>query len=107
MLFVAAPLENDRIVAMANLYLQGHKAYFGIYVHDEFQNKGLGSSLTKYVIEKAKEKGLKKIYFEVAVENKKAVHMYKKCGFQIEGFLKMKHEINGRLLDCFRMALFL
>jgi ribosomal protein S18 acetylase RimI-like enzyme len=95
LLFVAIPLEDNKIVAMADLYVQGHKAYFGLYVHDKFQNKGLGTLLTKNVIKKAKEKGLKKIYLEVAVENKRAVHMYEKCGFQIEGLLKIEHEING------------
>ena len=104
LLFVAVPFEDDKIVAMANLYAQGHKAYFGLYVHDEFQNKGLGTLLTSYVVEKAKVRGLKKIYFEVAVENERAVHMYKGCGFQIEGLLKIEHEISGQLMDCFRMG---
>lgn len=106
--FVGLPIEDQkRIVADANLYTQGHKAYFGIYVHDDFQNLGLGTALVRHVIEFAREKGLRKVFSEVAVQNKRIIHVCKKCGFEVEGLLRMEHEFRGKLVDCYRIALFL
>lgn len=97
--------KTEKIVAEANLYTQGHKAYFGIYVHDDLQNLGLGTAFIKYIVGVAREMGLRKVFSEVAVQNRKIIHVCKKCGFEIEGLLRMEHEFHGELLDCYRIAL--
>ncbi len=68
-----------------------HVATFGITVHDDYQGLGLGKKLTKYMIEIAREKGLKKVALEVVTHNSMAINLYKRCGFVIEGKLDMNH----------------
>jgi diamine N-acetyltransferase len=55
----------------------------------------------------AKTKNLKKIYLIVNATNKKALHLYQKAGFEIEGNLKSEMYYKGKYCDEYRMALFL
>lgn len=104
--------DETRVVASASLVFNEadavrHKADFGITVHDDFQNKGLGTALTKYVIEIARKKKLKKVSLTVITENKRAIHVYEKCGFKIEAKLKRENLIDGKLYDDYIMSIFL
>ena len=84
-----------------------HKAGFGIVVHDDYQDKGLGTLLTQHMIDIAREKGLKKVYLDVFTNNERAIHVYKKCGFKIEGLLEKEHYKDGEYGDDYRMAILL
>ncbi len=54
----------------------------GIAITAEMQGKGYGSESVKRIIEYAFENlGLTKIYLKVYPWNKKAIHVYEKCGF--------------------------
>ncbi len=104
--------EKKRIAASASLEFSDahavkHKAEFGITVHDDFQNKGLGTALTKHLLHIARKKGLRKINLKVLTQNKKAIHVYKKCGFKIEAKLRKENFINGRYYDDYIMSIFL
>jgi ribosomal protein S18 acetylase RimI-like enzyme len=68
-----------------------HVAKFGVTVHDDYQNRGLGTRLTEHMIGIAREKGLKKVALEVVTHNSKAISVYKRHGFVIEGRLEMSH----------------
>jgi len=61
------------------------------------------------MIDIARQMGLKKIYLRVVTKNERAIHMYKKCGFHIEGKLKMEYwnHVTGEYGDAYRMAIFL
>lgn len=104
--------QKPRIVAVASLEFydtlaEKHKAEFGITVHDRFQNKGIGTALTKHLISIARKKGLRKITLKVLTPNKKAIHVYKKCGFKIEARLRKESFINGRYYGDYIMSMFL
>ncbi len=47
---------------------------------------------------------LHKIYLLVALDNEKAIHLYKKCGFIEEGHLVEEYFMNGRYRDVKRAA---
>ena len=86
--------EDTRMVAGASLSVSKediykHKGDFGITVHDDYQNKGLGKILTQYMLDIARERGLKKVTLGVVVHNERAIHLYEKLGFVKEGLLKM------------------
>lgn len=103
---------QSRIVATASLEFadapaEKHKAEFGITVHDDFQNKGLGTALTKHMLSIARKKKLHKITLKVLTQNTKAVHVYEKCGFKIEAKLQKENFINGKYLDDYIMSIFL
>ncbi len=59
-----------------------------IYIHQDFQGVGLGSEMTDVLITLAKSMGIHRIGLEVVEDNKSAVGLYKKFGFEIEGVLK-------------------
>jgi RimJ/RimL family protein N-acetyltransferase len=106
--------SKEKIVAGATLAFSQvevfkHKAEFGITVHDDYQDRGLGTALTKHMIEIARSKGLKKISLTVVTENSRAIRVYEKCGFRIEGRLEKDHYnyITGEYGDDYIMALFL
>ena len=86
-----------------------HKASFGITVHDDCQGMGLGSTLTSYMIEIAKAKGIKRIELEVVAHNFRAIRVYEKNGFIKEGRLRKNHwnHILGEYCDDLVMGLIL
>jgi putative acetyltransferase len=111
---VAVTKEKDvqRIVASASLKFNAqevfkHKAEFAITVHDDYQNIGVGTALLNHLISIARKKNLKKVFLTVNDGNTKALHVYEKAGFQIEGTLRKEICLNGKYLDEYRMALFL
>jgi len=104
--------NETRIVASASLvFLEAetfkHKANFGVTVHDHFQNKGLGTALTRHMLEIARKKGLQKVSLKVITENDRAIHVYEKCGFKIEAKLEKENFVNGTYYDDYIMSIFL
>jgi RimJ/RimL family protein N-acetyltransferase len=104
--------KKPRIIAVASLEFRSapaekHKAEFGIAVHDTYQSKGIGTTLTKHMINIARKKKLRKINLKVLATNKKAIHVYEKCGFKTEAKLKEENHINGRYIDDHIMSIFL
>ena len=84
-----------------------HKAELGVAVHDDYQNLGIGTALVKHLLNIAKMKKLRKVWLQVNTNNKSAIHIYKKAGFQIEGKLIKERFINGKYRDEYRMAILL
>ncbi|MCW4044372.1 MAG: GNAT family N-acetyltransferase [Candidatus Bathyarchaeota archaeon] len=105
--------ENaQRIVGSASLKFQPqgvfkHKAELGLTVHDDYQNLGIGAALLKHLLNIARKKKLTKIFLTVNTMNAKAIHLYQKAGFEIEGILRKEMLLKGKFLDEYRMALFL
>jgi RimJ/RimL family protein N-acetyltransferase len=106
-LAIVALIEEEseqRIIGDASLEFNPcghskHKAGVGIAVHDEYQNKGIGTALLKHLLNIAKMKKLRKVWLEVHTSNSIAIHVYKKVGFQIEGKLIKERLINGKYRD--------
>lgn len=78
-------------------------------MHDDYQNLGLGTTMTRHLIEIARAKGLKKISLTVVTENRRAIRVYEKCGFKVEGRLEKDHYnyVTGDYGDDYIMALLL
>ena len=103
---------KERIIGSASLSFHSqestrHKAELGITIHDDYQNQGLGTTMIKHLLEIAQKKKLKKIYLRVDTENRRAIHVYEKCGFKIEAKLEKEDYVKGRFRDDYRMAIFL
>ncbi len=65
-----------------------HKIEFGVCVLKDFWGYGMGKNLLKESIFWADSNGIKKITLNVLETNDKAITLYKKLGFEIEGILK-------------------
>ena len=57
------------------------------YVKEEYRGKGIGSRFLRYVAKKYPEALLR---LEVEEENERAIHTYKKCGFEVLPYMEMK-----------------
>jgi ribosomal protein S18 acetylase RimI-like enzyme len=91
-LFLVAVVD-DRIVGFSRCegtYLNrfSHKVEFGICVLKEFWGYGMGKNLLKESVSWADSNGIKKMTLHVLETNDKAINLYKKLGFEIEGILK-------------------
>ena len=109
---VIADKDKTKIIGSSSLKFNPqeairHKAELGLTVHDSYQSLGIGTALLKHVIGVARMRGLSKVWLHVNVTNDRAVHVYKKAGFVVEGKLGRESFVNGEYRDEYRMALFL
>ncbi|MEQ6353769.1 GNAT family N-acetyltransferase [Lysinibacillus sp. M3] len=71
-----------------------HKVEFGVGVLKEFWRYGIGKNFLNASIEWADANDIKKMALNVVETNDKAILLYKKLGFEVEGVLK-----NDKLLS--------
>jgi arsenate reductase len=70
-------------------YRDSHKMYVGgLAIHPAHTGKGYGVLLMQDIIAFAKANNRSRVDLSVSTENEKAIALYKKCGFVIEGLLK-------------------
>jgi ribosomal protein S18 acetylase RimI-like enzyme len=84
---------NERIVGFSRcegneLKRTSHKVEFGVCVLKEYWGYGIGQNLLKESIHWADSNGIKKITLSVLETNGRAITLYKKYGFEVEGILK-------------------
>jgi len=98
--------ENGVPVGMFKLfpwtYRASHIAYLGgLAIQPSYSGNGFGRKMMQEIIALANQQGYKRIELSVATENLKAIELYKKVGFEVEGVMKkytyLKQE--GRFLD--------
>ena len=104
--------DKQQIIGSASLKFNPqealkHKAELGLTVHDDYQNMGIGTALLNHLIDIARMKKLNKVWLHVSTDNDRAIYMYKKAGFTIEGKLCKESCINGKYRNEYRMTLFL
>ena len=56
-----------------------------IYLHQDYQNVGLGRVLMKEALAQARRRRLHRIELTVVADNERGIHLYEKAGFQREG----------------------
>ncbi len=86
-------VDGDRVAGYAGLRKFSHPRRRGnsdylIYLHQDYHNCGLGTAMTKCIVELARAEGLKRIGLGVVADNEIAIHVYEKLGFEIEGVFK-------------------
>lgn len=62
----------------------GEAAEYAILVADPWQQQGLGGQMTDYIIDIARDMGIKKLYASVLASNKGMLALFEKKGFTIE-----------------------
>jgi len=76
-------LLNNTMIGYSFLRLFGHTTpSYGCCIDSQFEQKGYGSILTKWTIKTAKQLGYPKVMLKVYTENKIALNMYIKIGFE-------------------------
>ncbi|MDF2880601.1 MAG: N-acetyltransferase [Clostridiaceae bacterium] len=73
-----------------------HVGEFGIVIQQKYCGIGIGRKIMDYIINWAKANGItRKISLITNENNYRAIDLYKKVGFEIEGILKKDINING------------
>ena len=82
-----------------------HVANLGMAVHDDYQDKGIGTALMEAVLDMVDNwLNIKRVELDVYTDNLRAVHLYKKFGFEIEGVRKSLAFREGEYVDAYHMA---
>ena len=104
---------KNKIVGYSTLYKFAHTRRKGIgdlaiYLHQDFHNVGLGTAMTKKLLQLAKREKLHKIELQVVADNRIAIHLYEKFDFKIEGISKDSFlGRDGKYHDMIHMGLIL
>ena len=95
------------LVELVEIDLIHRRAEFQIIISPEYQGKGLAARAMWLALEYGfGVLNLHKIYLIVDNDNAKAISVYKKLGFRVEGALIQEFFVNGRYHDATRMCLF-
>ena len=95
---------KNKIIGLATLTQENgikfsHKASLSsVFIEPEFQKKGVASILLSAIIEYS-EKHVEQILLTVADDNKPAIHLYKKFGFETYGIETQAMKDNGQYTD--------
>ncbi|GFZ32326.1 N-acetyltransferase [Clostridium zeae] len=104
-------ISKDKIVGIASINSNQkartkHVGVLGIVVANSFCGLGIGNKMIDYLIQWAKaNKITKKISLVTREDNIKAIELYKKFGFEVEGVLKADNYINGVYYNTLMMSL--
>ena len=95
--------ENDEILGIVSLVeidFINRSAQFHIMIGESGQNKGAGTFGVQSMINHGfKNYGLHRIELHVLADNKRAQHVYEKCGFVQEGIRRQSVFKNGQFKD--------
>ena len=77
---------NEEMIGVVRIVADpgGEAAEYAIILADEWQRQGLGSQMTDYIIEIARDMGLKSIYASVLATNKGMIRLFDRKGFTLE-----------------------
>ncbi|PCG19197.1 GNAT family N-acetyltransferase [Brachyspira sp. G79] len=83
-----------------------HRVDLGITVLKDYWSRGIASELINHAVDYCRLNYIKKIELTVRTDNERALKLYKKAGFDIEGEIKSFFCINGIYYNCYIMGLF-
>lgn len=106
---ILALKENEKMLG----YISGqigdfrrikHSAYIVMGIKQVFSGRGYGSLLIDSIFEWALANKLKRLELTVMVHNSKALNLYEKKGFKVEGLKKHSLLIDNEKIDEYYMA---
>jgi RimJ/RimL family protein N-acetyltransferase len=105
--------DGERVVGHFQISLATNARFRGtgdllIYLHQDFQNAGLGAALMTEGIAQARTRRMHRVELTVVAENHRAIRLYEKMGFQREG-LKRENYLgeDGKYHDEVEMGIIL
>jgi putative acetyltransferase len=108
--FLVACVE-DEVIGQIGLHTspnrprRRHVGEIGMAVRDDWQGKGVGTTLMQAAIDLAEKwLNISRLELEVYTDNEPAVRLYQKFGFQIEGTAVNFAFRDGQFVDAYLMA---
>ncbi len=101
--------ENGAIVGRLSIARDAHPASehvadLGLMVAREFRRRGIGLALMEEAERWARGLGVRKLELHVFPHNEAAIALYKRLGYEEEGFRRRHYRRRGELLDAILMA---
>lgn len=82
--FTIVAEKNGRIVGhLVIVPTKDNKVDLTVFIHQDYQNRGLGQEMMKLIIDYCKRAGFEGIMLVTERTNARAIHVYKKLGFKI------------------------
>jgi len=108
-IFVAADEEAGELagvlVALGDARLRlRHSASLVVAVRAGYAGQGIGKRLFAALEEWARGRGLHRLHLQVQANNHRAVALYHKLGFTVEGFHRHAVRLDGEWVDDYTMA---
>ncbi|STO30857.1 putative acetyltransferase YhhY [Fusobacterium necrogenes] len=109
--FMLVALVDNKIVGSCSLRTNEsrmrlkHIALLGITILKEYWGIGIGKNLLNSAIKRGKKTGITRFELTVRTDNKNAIALYNKLGFEIEGRLKNAMFIKDKYFDNYIMGL--
>ena len=101
--------EDGEIIGIAHVSRlkrrMSHRASIGVSVRRCAWHRGVGTALTEKLIGFARNNGIEQLELEVRSDNKRAIQLYEKFGFQRIGTIPAFLKVNGEAFDCDYMVL--
>ena len=77
-------VDDDRVVGHVGVVpATAEDPQFVIFVHDDYQNRGVGSELIRHLIASAADRGHDALQLDVAKENRRAISVYRNVDFEV------------------------
>lgn len=100
---------NDKFVGYLALTLSTLKRNHGVAtlamgVRNHCAYNGVGSGLMSTAISEARKIGVYRLQLHVQTTNERAIKLYRKFGYEVEGTLRNAARVNGQLVDKYTMA---
>jgi putative acetyltransferase len=108
--YMLVAVAGDEIVGQAGLHgnenpRRAHVWMLGLSVREDWHHRGVGTRLMDAVIDLADNwVGAARIELTVYVDNERALRLYRKFGFEIEGTLRAYSLRGGQYTDTYAMA---
>ncbi len=83
---------------------QQHVGVLGIGIHSRFRGEGLGSLLMERALKKSITAGLERVELDVFSSNRRAMSLYGKFDFQVEGTKRLARKTESGYEDIIIMA---
>lgn len=81
-----------------------HSVHIVVSVLQAFAGQGIGTKLFERLEEWAWEKGIHRLELTVMVHNERAIRLYRKMGFDVEGRKRDALLVDGAYVDEYRMS---
>lgn len=100
---------NGKLVGFARcegstLARKSHTVEFGVGILQAYWGLGLGSAILRYVLDWARTVRIHKVNLSVIETNEKAIALYERYGFEVEGRLRDDKLIDGQYFDTILMG---
>lgn len=106
-------MDGEEIAGIATIHSSAkikarHDGELGIVVAKKYQGQGIGTELIRQLIDWAKGNGVTtRISLDTRADNVKAVELYMKFGFVVEGCRRNSTLLDGKYYDLYVMGMML